>query len=134
MGRWGSTEPDEEEIEDVQIDWAAIRRPIKKERIRLTPTKSKPKAIPLAKKRVRLRSDLLSTIRPEQTEERTAATIKAAIKAAIKNNPDISTRELQKEFSTISLVTLYALKIEFRKQLKERGLLKATRSITSSGY
>lgn len=119
MGRWGTEKREDYDYEDDAIDWAAFRpiRPVKKIRVRLKPSK----AIPAAKKRVRLRSDLLSTIRPEQTEERSAATIKLAIRKAIENNPD--TRDLQKKFPTISLVTLSVLKIEYRKQLKQSGRL-----------
>jgi hypothetical protein len=122
MGRYGSTENEPYEEEE-QIDWSALRRPAKKIRIRLTPTEPKPKAIPAKKKRLLIRSDVRSTIRPEQTEERNATTIKAAIRKAIENNPDIATRKLQAQFPNISLVLLSALKIEYRKQLKRSGRL-----------
>src|SRR5664280_2625296 len=87
MGRWGSTEDEPEDPDDWEIDWSVLRRPIKsKPRIRLTPKESKPNAITLAKKRVRLQSALLAEIRPEQEE----GGIKQEIRNAMIANPDIT--------------------------------------------
>ena len=126
MGRYGSTENDEPYEE---IEWAGLRRrPIKP---RVKPSFEKKsneqsrsttsKTISAKKKRVKLRSDrLMVTMRPEQTEERSARTIKNEVRRVVVATPSITVKALKLQFPDISTLLLSSLKAEIRRQLKLR--------------
>jgi hypothetical protein len=69
----------------------------------------------------------LRLLTPQKELRQSATDIKTKIKAMILANPNISPREIEARVKGVSLITISAIRSEFRHTLtflRERGLLK----------